>query len=86
MDAKKKALFGLAEYERSCLDESLRRLGEHSTSRCSRDSHGFQTETVKQRQIAIWRMFYDVTDLYGQIYVVRDIASRMVKPGAEGSG
>lgn len=84
MDAKKKALFGLAEYERSCLDEALRRLGEEG--RGSRDSHSFQAETVKERQIAIWHMFYDVTDLYGQIYVVRDIASRMVKPGAEGSG
>ncbi|KAL8787614.1 MAG: hypothetical protein Q9195_007702 [Heterodermia aff. obscurata] len=84
MDAKKKALLGLAEYERSCLDEALRRLSENG--RGSREHHSFQAETVKERQIAIWRMFYDVTDLYGQIYVVRDIASRMVKPGAEGSG
>ena len=77
-DAKKTALFELAEYERSCLDEALRRLSEKSGG--SRDSRSFETETVKERHIAIWRMFCDVTDLYGQIYVVRDIASGMVKP------
>ena len=84
MDAKKKALFELAEYERSCLDEALRRLSEKRSG--SRDSYGFEAETVKERQIAIWRMFCDVTDLYGQIYVVRDIASGMIKPAASESG
>ena len=82
-DAKKTALFELAEYERNCLDEALRRLSEKSGG--SRDSHRFEAETVKERQIAIWRMFCDVTDLYGQIYVVRDIASGMVKPAASRS-
>lgn len=82
-DAKKTALFELAEYERSCLDAALRQLSEKSSG--SRDSHSFEAETVKERQIAIWRMFCDVTDLYGQIYVVRDIASGMVKPATSRS-
>lgn len=82
-DDKKTALFELAEYERSCLDAALRQLSEKSSG--SRDFHSFETETVKERQIAIWRMFCDVTDLYGQIYVVRDIASGMVKPAASRS-
>lgn len=76
MEAKKKALFKLAEYERSCLDESLRRLSEEGRGS---GSHSAEAEMVKERQITIWRMFCDVTDLYGQIYVVRDIASRMIK-------
>ena len=83
MDAKKKALFKLAEYERSCLDEALRRLSEEASGPQGSDS--FKAATVKERQIAIWRMFCNVTDLYGQIYVVRDIASGMVKPMAKRS-
>jgi hypothetical protein len=33
--------------------------------------------------LAVWRVFRDVTDLHGQIYVVRDIASR-IKPTSNG--
>ncbi len=29
------------------------------------------------KQMGIWKTFVNVTDLYGQIYVARDIASRM---------
>ena len=80
-NTKKKALFTLAEYERSCLVEALRRLSEKDGG--AQDSYRFEAQTVKERQIAIWHMFCNVTDLYGQIYVVRDIASGMVKPAAK---
>lgn len=39
-----------------------------------------QVSKLNSWKMEIWRMFCDVTDLYAQIYVVRDIASRMVPP------
>lgn len=65
MQAKKKTLYELAQYERSWLSDVMRRLRD--------EMQGSQ----KRRQLDIWNMFCDVTDLYGQIYVVKDIASRM---------
>ncbi|KAI0436666.1 Copalyl diphosphate synthase [Xylaria telfairii] len=73
--AQKRALFELAEYERVCLDESIRRLTE-----LSRKTGDANLDRAKGRQMAIWRMFCDVTDLYGQIYVVRDIGTRTAAP------
>ncbi|KAF3010109.1 hypothetical protein E8E14_000032 [Neopestalotiopsis sp. 37M] len=74
--AKKTALLQTAEYERGCLTEALRRLSLEGDT-----EGGDKTKSVHQRIMEILYMFCDVTDLYGQIYVVRDIASRM-KHGA----
>ena len=73
-DSKKTALFQLAEYERSCLNVARERLGAETRSPSD-------AAKVKGRQMELWDMFCDVTDLYGQIYVVRDIASRMTTAG-----
>jgi len=74
-ERKKEALFALAEYERSCLNKALQHLDCEARKF---PTHGPGSGQIKERQMDIWRMFCDVTDLYGQIYVVRDIASRMV--------
>ncbi|KAI9697360.1 MAG: hypothetical protein M1820_007866 [Bogoriella megaspora] len=60
-DAKAQLLI-LAEYERHCLDIAQERLQESELS----------TEVSEAL-----RLFVRVTDLFGQIYVARDIASRM---------
>jgi len=65
LQTKKKTLFELAQYERSCLEDAMGRLGEEMQG-CK-----------MSRPMEVWKMFCDVTDLYGQIYVVKDIASRM---------
>ncbi|KAL9107341.1 MAG: hypothetical protein Q9187_008442 [Circinaria calcarea] len=57
----KESLLTIAAYERGCLDLTMEKLGKL-----------LDKETMK----AI-RTFVDVTDLYGQIYVARDIATRM---------
>lgn len=59
----KDGLMWVAEYERECCMTALDRL-ENET--------GLDARTKR-----ILKMFVDVTDLYGQIYVARDIASRM---------
>ncbi|KAI0517205.1 hypothetical protein F5B22DRAFT_605305 [Xylaria bambusicola] len=72
MTRKKEALFEVAQYERSCIEEAFRRLEAHAAGSRSADARA-----RKSRQMEIWRMFYNVTDLFGQIYVLRDIGSRL---------
>ncbi|KAK8104681.1 aphidicolan-16beta-ol synthase [Apiospora kogelbergensis] len=74
-EAKKRALFEIADYERNCLTRALQRLGA-----VSRDTGDASLDQMQNRQMEIWQMFCDVTDLYGQIYVVRDIGSRVTGP------
>ncbi|KAI1364392.1 hypothetical protein F5Y08DRAFT_215094 [Xylaria arbuscula] len=79
MTKKKAALFEVAQYERSCIEEAFRRLEAHGAGTRSPDARA-----RKSRQMEIWRMFYNVTDLFGQIYVLRDIGSRLT--GGTGNG
>ncbi|KAJ3498469.1 hypothetical protein NLG97_g1096 [Lecanicillium saksenae] len=68
IEEKKRSLFELAQYEQSCLEEAMNRLGYFlQPSRTS--------DPYKARQMAICQMFCDVTNLYGQIYVLRDCIS-----------
>jgi aphidicolan-16beta-ol synthase/syn-copalyl-diphosphate synthase len=61
-DAKLKAdLFEIAEFERECLETSVRKL---------------ETK-VSKRVMDVVKVFVYVTDLYGQIYVVRDLSNWM---------
>ncbi|KAI0099185.1 Copalyl diphosphate synthase [Nemania sp. FL0031] len=74
-EGEKAALFRVAEYERSCLDGALSHLekeGDLAAGLRSPDAR-----QLNRRRMVIWRMFCDVTDLFGQLYVVRDLASRM---------
>ena len=58
---RKAALYQMAECERACMSTAFKELSK------TLDNY---TKTALQ-------VFVDVTDLYGQIYVARDIASRM---------
>lgn len=59
-------LWRLAQYERECLGRAFAKLEQLAVG-CKR----------KIRVLEVFKMFANVTDFYGQIYVVRDIASRM---------
>ncbi|KAK8103055.1 hypothetical protein PG984_016201 [Apiospora sp. TS-2023a] len=74
-EGKKRALFDVADYERTCLDHAFRKLRA-----VSRDTGDIHLNQMQGRQMDIWQMFCDVTDLYGQIYAVRDIGSRVTGP------
>ncbi|KAK1951962.1 aphidicolan-16beta-ol synthase [Colletotrichum sublineola] len=67
------SLFKLAEYERSCWQTALLRL-----EAASAEEPNISLRRTKERRMADLRTFMDTVDLYGQIYVVKDIASRMV--------
>ena len=64
--ALKARLYALAEYERGNVERAFVRLQELA-----------QESNVQRRMINKIRVFINVTDLYGQIYIARDIASRM---------
>ena len=57
---RKRELLALTEYERACLDLALTRLEKEVSS-----------EVMEKIML-----FVDVTDLYGQIYMARDIGMR----------
>jgi hypothetical protein len=65
LEAAKETLFELAQYERGCLSDAICRLREE------------MCDVKMNLQMDILSMFCDVTDLYGQIYVVKDISSRL---------
>ncbi|KAI1433454.1 hypothetical protein GGR50DRAFT_696083 [Xylaria sp. CBS 124048] len=79
-DGRKDTLLALAEYERRDLEEIVTRLD------CEIDSADTSAKSKNRgrRKMALFRMFIDVTDLYGQIYVIRDIASRMKNNASNG--
>ncbi|KAI1373133.1 Ent-kaurene synthase [Hypoxylon crocopeplum] len=64
-EAAKAELMSIAEYERRGLDVALGEL------------EGELLESGGTRWMDAVRLFVNVTDLYGQIYVVKDIATRM---------
>jgi hypothetical protein len=76
LDEKKEELFKIAEYERACLNEAQLWLEGEMLRKGP-------TQEANKAKLAVWHVFRDVTDLHGQIYVVRDIASR-IKPTSNG--
>ena len=60
-DEKKQELMWLAEYERECLDLAVKKL----------------EKILPSRIVGELRLFIAVTDLYGQMYVVHDLTSRI---------
>ena len=60
-DEKKKELLWLAEYERQCLSLAMKNL----------------EEILPGNTVEDLRLFIGVTDLYGQMYVVQDLTSRI---------
>ncbi|PWY93642.1 hypothetical protein BO94DRAFT_615056 [Aspergillus sclerotioniger CBS 115572] len=67
---KQAVLFNLAQYERKCLNDALERLIKEMLN-------GPDAEAIRlsERRMHLVRMFCDVTDLYGQIYVLQDMSS-----------
>jgi hypothetical protein len=82
VENKKKALFGIAEYERNCLIEALKEL-EKQRRNVAEETRDIEAARLGERRMCIWSMFCEEVDLYGQVYVVRDISSRMVMNGNE---
>ncbi|RYP67896.1 hypothetical protein DL771_007004 [Monosporascus sp. 5C6A] len=64
VESGQRELLKLAEYERSCLNETLRRLSEEANLA---PQASLITRDTEKRKLAIWRLFCD-TDYYRPIY------------------
>jgi aphidicolan-16beta-ol synthase/syn-copalyl-diphosphate synthase len=77
MKSKQKALLSLAEYERQAYIDAFARL-EQARLEIARENADAEAVRLAERRMAIWTMFCEEVDLYGQVYVVRDISSRVL--------
>lgn len=79
MKSMQRVLLTLADYERQAYMDALARLDrirlEHYTDGGATDA---EEARLGARRMAIWSMFCEEVDLYGQVYVVRDISSRIL--------
>lgn len=71
-DEKKKRLSQIATYEQACLDRALEVL-EGQSQHDAGDCRGLK----EVRKLKIVKLFCDVTDLYDQLYVIKDLSSNM---------
>lgn len=67
---QKLALYDLAQYERGCWNGALSCLQAENDAK---DSNSMKL--LGDRRISLVRLFCDVTDIYGQIYLLKDISS-----------
>ncbi|KAM7197579.1 ent-kaurene synthase [Rhypophila sp. PSN 637] len=74
INRKRDELFQLAQYERSCLEDAFSRLARCEASTGTRNRR-------KERKMDILRLLWNVTDLWGQMYVLRDLGSRLTANG-----
>ncbi|KAF5696443.1 ent-kaur-16-ene synthase [Fusarium mundagurra] len=72
LDERKKRLSQIGKYEQGCLDHALEAL-----ERQSRDDAGDRAGSKEARKLKIVKLFCDVTDLYDQLYVIKDLSSSM---------
>ncbi|PNP74699.1 hypothetical protein FNYG_12035 [Fusarium nygamai] len=72
LDEKKKRLSQIGTYEQGCLNRALKAL-----ERQSRDDAGDYPGSKEERKLEIVKLFCDVTDLYDQLYVIKDLSSSM---------
>ncbi|KAF5576188.1 ent-kaur-16-ene synthase [Fusarium pseudoanthophilum] len=70
LDERKKRLSQIGTYEQDCLDRALDAL-----ERQSRDDAGDCAGSKEERKLKIVKLFCDVTDLYDQLYVIKDLSS-----------
>ncbi|KAI6774712.1 hypothetical protein HG530_001470 [Fusarium avenaceum] len=70
LDERKQSLSQIATYEQGCLDSALQAL-----ERQTRHDAGDYRDSKEARKLHIVKLFCDVTDLYDQLYVIKDLSS-----------
>ncbi|GKU11288.1 unnamed protein product [Fusarium langsethiae] len=72
-NSKKKRLVQLAEYEHACLTKALGALEKE----CQKAHGANSISSIEARKLSIVRLFCDVTELYDQLYVIKDLSSHL---------
>ncbi|KAF9773796.1 hypothetical protein IL306_008324 [Fusarium sp. DS 682] len=70
LDNRKKRVGEIAKYEHDCLNRALEALEKQ----CQEDG-GDCPPSAQARKLEIVKLFCDVTDLYDQLYVIKDLSS-----------
>ncbi|KAI6379155.1 hypothetical protein MCOR25_002031 [Pyricularia grisea] len=76
-ETKKKALWELAEFEKSTWLNALAKLEEVSRKRVM--NLGESVKKATETRIKCWRMYCNNVELYGQLWIVRDMSSRVMQ-------
>ncbi|KAG6040943.1 hypothetical protein E4U41_006534 [Claviceps citrina] len=70
-EGRKKVLAQLSEYEHTCLDEALHKLDLETCN-----AHKMASRIhLDNRKLSILKLFRDVTNLYNELYVIKDLSS-----------
>lgn len=83
LDEKLKALHKLGEFERECMMRALASL-EKDSLLVAEQSGAPEAKRIEKRKLEIWRMFCDQVDLYGQVYILKDLSSKITETIAAG--
>ncbi|KAI6361816.1 hypothetical protein MCOR25_006382 [Pyricularia grisea] len=75
---KKQALWDIAQFEREAFEDALARLFRATRKRMA--GMGEKEKKVTEIRMKYWRMYCDITDLYGQIWVLRDFSAPVFQP------
>lgn len=83
LKAQKAALLRLAEFERDSYLEAFRRLQDEGNHALAQLGGPGDATRLRSRRMAILEFFAQQVDLYGQVYVIRDISARIPKNEVE---
>lgn len=76
-ETKKEALRELAEYEKSAWLNALEKLEVVSRRRVA--GLGESVKEATERRIKCWRMYCNIVELYGQLWIVKDMSSKVTQ-------
>ncbi|TLD24142.1 hypothetical protein PspLS_06363 [Pyricularia sp. CBS 133598] len=71
-------LWEIAQFERAAFEDALERLV--GATRRRMPGMGEKMKRATEMRIKYWRMYCDITDLYGQIWVLRDFSAPVFNP------
>ncbi|KAI6445468.1 hypothetical protein MCOR22_004255 [Pyricularia oryzae] len=77
-ETRKQALWDIAQFEREAFEDACARMERATKKRMA--GMGEKEKKATELRIKYWRMYCNITDLYGQIWVVKDFSAPVFQP------
>ncbi|KAI6510862.1 hypothetical protein MCOR13_000785 [Pyricularia oryzae] len=77
-ETRKQALWDIAQFEREAFEDARARMERATKKRMA--GMGEKEKKATELRIKYWRMYCNITDLYGQIWVVKDFSAPVFQP------
>ncbi|KAI6334962.1 hypothetical protein MCOR30_003984 [Pyricularia oryzae] len=77
-ETRKQALWDIAQFEREAFEDARARMERATKKRMA--GMGEKEKNATELRIKYWRMYCNITDLYGQIWVVKDFSAPVFQP------